>query len=79
MGFLTYLMGLSGLAGAIILYCRNSLSWLEGKYRSQSNYSGGRTDRQPYLLEHLLVVSTPISRRATFSLWMETVWLMWLI
>ena len=75
MGFLTYLMGLSGLAGAIILYCRNSLSWLEGKY----NYSDVRTDRQSYLLEHLLVVSTPISRRATFSLWMETVWLMWLI
>ena len=47
---LLVLPGLSGLAGAMILYCR---------------------------VMDLLVVRTPISLLATFSLWMSTVWEMW--
>lgn len=47
MGFLTYLIGFSVLAGASILYCRAVV---------------------------LLVVRTPISLLATFSLWTITIW-----
>ena len=73
MGFLTYLMGLSGLAGAMILYCLE-MKCLNGHRRGSHYFSP-----TPCLLEHLFVVRTPISLLATFSLCIDTVWLIWFI